>query len=287
MHLFFIRHGQSANNDLWDRTGGNRGRVEDPELTPAGFQQARLLADYVQRIDHAARSDAARNEAARNEAAQGAVPGDGRVGDGIGSLNGHDRVVDEQASQRPAETSAVNPFRRDYFGFTHLYTSLMVRSVLTATPLAEAIGKPLRAWVDIHETGGIFLDDEATGQPQGLPGRTRAYLAERFAHLVLPEDLPEDGWWNRPFETDLQRPERARRVLMELLQRHGGSNDRVALVSHGAFYNHLMRAIFGGDVTNSWWVMHNTGITRVDFGDDRPALVYHNRTEHLPETLIT
>ena len=77
------------------------------------------------------------------------------------------------------------------FGLTHLYTSLMVRSVLTATPLAEAIGKPLQAWVDIHETGGIFLDDEATGLPQGLPGRTRSYLTERFSHLVLPDDLAD------------------------------------------------------------------------------------------------
>jgi broad specificity phosphatase PhoE len=47
--------------------------------------------------------------------------------------------------------------------------------------------------------------------------------------------MGEEGWWNRPFEAELHRPERARRVLVELLQRHGGSNDRVAMVSHGAF----------------------------------------------------
>jgi hypothetical protein len=49
-----------------------------------------------------------------------------------------------------------------------------------------------------------------------------------------------------------------------------------------------MRAIFGGDTKNTWWLMNNTGVTRVDFNEDgRAMLVYHNRTEHLPENLIT
>ena len=258
MHLFFIRHGQSANNRLWDRTGGNLGRTEDPELTETGYQQAQLLAEYIRRTDDAAR-------------------------------NGQPLTVDGPASPGPLGSEVVNGFRRDYYGFTHLYTSLMVRSVLTGTPLSRAIGVPLHGWVDVHETGGIYLDDELSGEPQGLPGRTRAYFVERFGHLVLPADLREDGWWNRPFEADHERPERARRVLIELLTRHGGTNDRVAVVSHGAFYNYLMRVIFGGDTSKSWWMMNNTGITRVDFSNDgnRTMLVYHNRTDHLPEGLIT
>jgi 2,3-bisphosphoglycerate-dependent phosphoglycerate mutase len=261
MHLFFIRHGQSANNHLWEQTGSNRGRSEDPELTETGQQQALRLADFVRRIDQAARAPAATS----------------------GSPNG-----DGAASQGSTGSSVVNELRRDYFGFTHLYTSLMVRSVLTGIPLAEAAGVPLQGWVDIHETGGIFLDDEVSGEPQGLPGRARSYFMQRFETLILPETVNEDGWWNRPFEDDLQRTERARRVLIELLQRHGGTNDRVALVSHGAFYNHLMRAIFGGEPNHTWWVMNNTGITRVDFSEaGRTMLIYHNRTDHLPEELIT
>ena len=108
MHLFFIRHGQSANNVLWERTGNNRGRVEDPELTEMGRKQARLLADFVGRID------------------------------GATSPNG--RASAEPSGQGPLGSVVVNGLRRDYFGFSHLYTSLMIRSVATGTPLSEVIG---------------------------------------------------------------------------------------------------------------------------------------------------
>ena len=64
----------------------------------------------------------------------------------------------------------------------------------------------------------------------------------RFPELVWPEDAPPDGWWNRPFETHEARGVRARRVLAELLRRHGGSDDRVAFVSHGGSFNSFMRA---------------------------------------------
>ena len=117
------------------------------------------------------------------------------------------------------------------------------------------------------------MDDEGTGQPQGLPGRPRSYFTQNYQKLVLPETMDETGWWNKPFESDLQRPERARRVLAELLARHGGGSDRVAMVSHGAFYNHLMRAIFGGESAKGWWLMNNTGITRVDFDEEGRAML--------------
>ena len=47
MVLFFVRHGQSANNALYDTTGGDDGRVMDPELTPAGVQQAARVAETL------------------------------------------------------------------------------------------------------------------------------------------------------------------------------------------------------------------------------------------------
>ncbi|HOT93054.1 MAG TPA: histidine phosphatase family protein [Anaerolineae bacterium] len=51
MQLYFIRHGQSANNHLWERTGSNVGRHEDPELTSLGRQQAALVAGFLQQAD--------------------------------------------------------------------------------------------------------------------------------------------------------------------------------------------------------------------------------------------
>ena len=47
MTLYLIRHAQSANNELYERTGSSIGRVEDPELTPLGTEQARVLSEYL------------------------------------------------------------------------------------------------------------------------------------------------------------------------------------------------------------------------------------------------
>lgn len=172
------------------------------------------------------------------------------------------------------------------FGITHIYCSLMLRSVQTASPVAKAIGLPLNAWIDIHEEGGIYRD-EPDGEYTGLPGVTRAYMREHFPHVVLPDAMPEEGWWNRPFETREQRPERARRVLSELLERHGGMDDRVMIVSHGGFYNLLIHEILGLQVgMGFWFAMNNTGISRIDFEQDK-VFVYANRTDWLPPEMIT
>ena len=238
MRLYFIRHGQSENNLLWDETGTNRGRSEDPELTPAGHEQAKRMAAYIQQKD----AEAYANGAGKNHGP---------------------------------------------FSFTHLYTSLMVRSVATGSYLSKAIGLPLVGWQEIHECGGIFLEDE-TGVHKGLPGKTRAYFMEKYGHLVLPETCTDEGWWNRPFEAHDDRPLRAQQVLSSLLERHGGTKDRVAIISHGGFYMELIRVMFQLGNANSWFLMNNTGISRFDFHESGEiTLVFHNRTEHLTPDLIT
>ena len=47
MRLYFLRHAQSTNNEITDRTGTEDGRVEDPPLTPIGHRQAELLGRYL------------------------------------------------------------------------------------------------------------------------------------------------------------------------------------------------------------------------------------------------
>lgn len=47
MTLYLIRHAQSANNELHERTGCSTGRVEDPELTALGVRQAEVLSEYL------------------------------------------------------------------------------------------------------------------------------------------------------------------------------------------------------------------------------------------------
>ena len=239
MRFYFIRHGQSVNNAIYDATGRSDGRSEDPVLTEIGQQQARLLADFI-------------------------------------------RANDTRASgleQKP---------KRDYFGFSHLYTSLTLRSVHTGTAVGEALKIPLVAWPEIHETGGIYLEDPLSGEFKGQPGKTRSFFKENYPKMVLPDSLTDEGWWNRPYESEQERQFRAKNVLQVLLERHAGTDDRVAIISHGGFYVELMRQIFSVTGEKIWFFLNNTGITRIDFDPDGVAvLVYHNRTDHLPDRLLT
>ncbi len=240
MQLYFIRHGQSENNELWMRTGSHKWRSEDPGLTEVGRQQAEFLARFLGQADPAS-------------------------------------TVTDSDIQNVAG-----------FGITHLYSSLMVRAVATATIIADALGLPLVAWEDLHEYGGIYLRDGQTDERMGLPGRNRAYFEQHFPDLVLPDYLGETGWWNRPFEDPEQRFPRARRVLRDLIERHGHTDDRVAVVSHGGFYNYLLAAILNLPGREGYWfVLSNTGISRIDFNEDEIWLGYLNRVDFLPKDLIT
>jgi 2,3-bisphosphoglycerate-dependent phosphoglycerate mutase len=174
------------------------------------------------------------------------------------------------------------------FGITHLYSSLMVRAVATGTVLAQVLDLPLVAWKDLHEAGGIYLTDEETGERIGAPGKSRGYFEANYPDLVLPQSLDHSGWWKQPYEEYEQRFVRARRVLDELMERHGGTEDRVAVISHGAFYNYLLAELLALPRRNGYWfALHNTAITRIDFRDDDFVVTYSNRADFLPKELVT
>lgn len=177
---------------------------------------------------------------------------------------------------------------RHGFGLTHLYTSLMVRAITTAAPIAAVLSLPLVAWEDLHEVGGIFVIEPETGEHLGRPGETRSDLAARFPQLRLAQAVGEDGWWNRPHEPFEQRTQRANRFVRDLLERHGGTDDRVAVISHGGFYNYILAELLGTRAEEGFWFgLNNTGITRLNFEEEGVGLAYANRLEHLPAELIT
>jgi len=185
-----------------------------------------------------------------------------------------------------------DPQNRAGFGLTHVYTSLMVRSVATGTIIASRLGLPLHAWADWHEEGGLFLETEP-GVFEEKPGYGRDYFAREYPALRLPESLTDVGWWGRGLEPQEERPLRARRVLADLLDRHGGSDDRVAVISHGGFFNHVMAALLGlHPPYRLYFSMNNTGVSCINVPTDPPVdhvpfVVYQNRCEHLPAELIT
>jgi 2,3-bisphosphoglycerate-dependent phosphoglycerate mutase len=182
------------------------------------------------------------------------------------------------------------------FGLTHLYTSLMERAASTAAPIAQALDIPLVAWKEIHEEGGIYSRGDKSNV-QGLPGRPRSFFMESFRAITLPDDLDETGWWNRPYEAEEERQPRADQVLAELLARHrdrkGQPEHRVAFVSHGGFFMRLMCAMLrlpwrqAAHGLRSWFVLNNCSISRFDIFNEELSIAYLNRTDFLPDHLIT
>jgi 2,3-bisphosphoglycerate-dependent phosphoglycerate mutase len=256
MQFYFIRHAQSVNNVLWERTGSSIERSEDPELTEVGRRQAECLARFLSRTDPTLR--------------QALRPAQDRAQDTAAAVNDGD--IHNVAG----------------FGITHLYSSLMVRAVATGAIIAQALHLPLAAWEDLHEVGGIYWKDEETEERIGQAGRNRAYFEAHYPDLVLPDSLGEDGWWNRPFEEPEQRPLRAQRFWRGLLERHGRTDDRVAVVSHGGFYQYLMAAVLNLPGREGYWfALNNAAITRIDFHEERIGLVYLNRVDFLPKELVT
>ena len=182
------------------------------------------------------------------------------------------------------------------FGLTHIYTSLMERAAFTAAPIAQALDIPLIAWKEIHEEGGIYSRADKS-KVQGLPGRPRSFFMQNFRTLTLPDDLDETGWWNRPFEADEERQPRADQVLGELLTRHrdqaGQPVHRVAFVSHGGFFMRLVCAMLKLPWRQAalglryWFILNNCSISRFDIFKNEINIAYLNRTDHLPDHLIT
>ncbi|MAT42870.1 MAG: hypothetical protein CL609_11050 [Anaerolineaceae bacterium] len=240
MQVYFIRHAQSTNNELWEKVGSGKGRTEDPELTEIGKQQLVKLADFV--------------------------------------------------SKKPRE----NPNgRKDYqnrfgFGFTHLYASPMVRALQTGLSVARKINKPLTVWREIHEGGGIFLENEA-GELVGLPGKPRSFFERHYAEVKLPDDLSEEGWWNQPFEPYENRLKRAELIWKRILSLHQ-DGDKVAIFSHGGFFNYFISWALKRELgENAWFEVNNVSISRFDVNLEtkRINIQYVNKTDFLPPELIT
>lgn len=225
----------------------NYAESPDPELTQKGIEQARLLAEFI-------------------------------------------------SARQQLQSTDWNAQNRLGFGLTHVYASLMSRAVKTAAPTAQALGLPFAAWVDIHEEGGIFSRGDKT-KLVGLPGKPRSFFEQHYPEFALPDSLDETGWWNRPFETDEERQPRADRFFAEFLKRHGDQpgcpEHRVAIFSHGGFFMRLMCSMLNlpwkqaSNQLQSWFLLHNASISRFDFRQNDLVICYLNRTDHLPDHLIT
>ena len=191
---------------------------------------------------------------------------------------------------RPGSENGFDPQNRQGFGLTHLYCSLMVRAVKTGQAISEQTGLPLVALPEVHETGGIFKVELVDGERRfiGTAGPGRGFFKTTFPDLVIPEDLPEEGWWNKPKEPREKFVKRAKAVVDKIIEVHGGQDHRVGIVMHGGIFASIMTAIFDIQAEKYWFLMNNCGISRIDVREDGFfMLAYLNKVDYLPDHLIT
>ena len=130
----------------------------------------------------------------------------------------------------------------------HIYCSPMWRCLRTARPIGEQTGLRPEVWVDIHESGGIYLDHGPERGVVGYPGMTRGEMLAEFPDYILPPGVGDDGWWNRGFEEVHLCHGRAMGVV-DVLQgwaredHDAGKPRRIALVSHGGFIHSFLMAL--------------------------------------------
>lgn len=267
MQLYFVRHGESFNNQLEGHADYYERRKTDPELTARGREQGTragmLLAGEPEKHEHARRHRLHRN-----------------------------------------------PWNHEGFELTHVYSSLQRRAVETTQLIAEHVDVDPVAWPDIHECGGVVRYDAHEQRFRGARGASfdevRAWLPHLRLEPMVGPAVDRSGWWaERDLETRDESADRADRVYRALLEMHGGTDDRVLLVSHSMFYVFFMcRVLNLPFVSELWFTLNNGAITRIDIGDGDdyepgidagwrrvPGLpvriAYTNRLDHLPVELVS
>lgn len=195
------------------------------------------------------------------------------------------------ATSHPEKESRLgDPHNIGGFGLTHIYCSLMERAVQTGHIIAESLGLPLFGKVNLHEIGGIYLKKYVDGNEiiETHHGHPSAYLSSQYPQLVLPEGINPVGWWRGGLESVEEKIPRAQSIVDFLKQTHGGTDDRVGVITHGGIYKSIFRVLFNvapGTLFTLW--INNCSITRLDFGENGVTLMYQNRVSYLPDTLLT
>ena len=214
------------------------------------------------------------------------------------NLRSHDPQLTETGQQQAAAIAQFLSKEQpdDAFEFTHLYVSPMIRAMDTAKPIAETLGLAPEIWVDIHEVGGLFLAD-GNGN-KGFPGMNRKYIQDCYPNYKIAEEIQENGWWNPAHGKESPGQFLARAVRVALaMKEHASAKDRIILVSHAAFLDHVVKALLNQIPLHSdtmFYNHYNTGVTRFDIGVDSyfgdvngMRMHYLNRVDHLTPELRT
>jgi 2,3-bisphosphoglycerate-dependent phosphoglycerate mutase len=193
-----------------------------------------------------------------------------------------DPALTPQGHQQAAALAEAIRAGRTLLPLTHLYSSLTLRAVQTATYLADALDLPVRLRADLYEVGGVHRFDTATGTRHAMAGHSIRQLKVGCPRAVATADSDQDLPWHGGFETEDDALPRARRLLTDLRRIHGGSTDAVGLVTHQHFGQFLLADVLG--ISGPPWRrfrIDNTAHVAIDFTRPDPEVHWVNRSDHL------
>mgnify|MGYP001125014151 CR=1 FL=1 len=84
------------------------------------------------------------------------------------------RFLVERTEQGPGKAAYLDPYH-DNFDFTHIYVSLMIRTIETASAIGDALHLKPIILQELHEAGGFWEPDLETGKPVGSAGKNRGF----------------------------------------------------------------------------------------------------------------
>lgn len=179
--------------------------------------------------------------------------------------------------------------RMQHLGLTRLFVSPFRRALETILPIRHVTDLVPEVWIDLHEQGGVMSGIDADSYA-GRPGLARAEILDLLPEAILPEEIDHQGWWKcRPFEEVEEALQRAHRVARQVRERFAHAEERVALVSHGAFMSLLISAFVGlPDRGHDWFEdITNTAITKLTIMPAYTQFGLLNCVRHLPDEWVT
>ena len=249
MQLTIIRHGESANNHLFDQTVDHDDFLErrspDPDLTERGERQAEMVARHLTASDHP------------------------EAGGGLTRMHLND------ASDYGVTRLYTSPMRR---------AMQTARPIANALGIPARVWVDIHEHGGMFH--GNHRNGPVTSYP-GMTRAEIA--AEHPDYVIPDEVTDAGWWRGgyEDMEACEARAMRVAETLNGWAQEQPG--EHIALVTHGTFLDRLIKALLGIPFDRPFFFTHyNTGLTRIDFLDNGFRLVrYMNRVQHLPAEDVT
>ena len=149
--------------------------------------------------------------------------------------------------------------REDLQDVDAIYASTLLRAAQTAFPLAKRLGK------------SVALLGDAVERDTAIAGTPRELLLREVPCAEWADQTPREP---SPEETPEMLRLRARRLIDRIVAA-SGENDRVALVTHCAFFGYPLRYLLHIPEDEPFaWKVDNASVTHVELRGDAPPLLH-------------